>query len=118
MTDYDWMSKETVQVATEGLREEAKKWYGLSDRMVGVSQQASAQSLEASAFAVTDLTGPITTVDLKAGYDKMYDWLNALFKQAVTEFATFGDALVKCADAYESSDGRVAQDFDSIAKQQ
>jgi hypothetical protein len=116
MTDYNWYSKETVQVAAEGLREEAKKWYGLSDRMVGVSTSASAQSLELTAFAVTDLSGPITAADLKSAYDKMYDWLNQLFKEGVTRFDEFGDALGKCADWYETSDANSAQNFDEIAK--
>jgi hypothetical protein len=115
MSDYNWFSKETVEVATEGLREEAKKWYGLSDRMGTVSTSAMDQNLEVSAFAVTDITGAVTTTDLKAGYDKMYDWLNALFKQAVTEFDSFGDALGKCADWYETSDANSAQNFDEIA---
>ena len=73
-----------------------------SDRMGTVSTNAADQNLEATAFAVTDLTGPVTTADLKSGYDKMYSWLNALFKQVITEFDSFGDALGKCADWYET----------------
>jgi hypothetical protein len=115
VTDYNWFSRETVQVATEGIRAEAKKWYGLSDRMTTVSTLAADQNLELTAFAVTDISGPVTAADLKSGYDKMYNWLNALFKQAVTEFDTFGDALVKCADWYETSDANSAQNFDEIA---
>jgi hypothetical protein len=115
MSDYNWYSKQTVQVAAEGLRDEAKKWYGLSDRMTGVSASGMGQSLELTAFAVTDLSGPITAADLKSGYDKMYTWLNQLFKEAITEFDSFGDALVKCADWYETSDANSVQNFDEIA---
>jgi hypothetical protein len=117
MSDYNWFSHQAVQVATEGLRDEGKKWHGLSDRMSTVSSNAANQSLQVTAFAVTDaLTGAVTALDLKSGYDKMYEWLNSLFNQAVVEFDNMGDALRKNADWYEHADANSAQNFDAIAK--
>ena len=114
--DYNWFSEEAVQVATDGLRAEAKKWHGLSDRITVVSTNARNQALQASAFAVTDaLTGAVTATDLKAGYDQMYAWLTSLFRQAAVEFDQMGDALRKNADWYEHADANSAQNFDSIA---
>ena len=116
MGDYNWFSEEAVQVAADGLRAEAKKWHGLADRMAGVSGTAQGQGLQASAFVVTDaLTGAVTALDLKDGYDKMYEWLNALFAQAVGQFDAMGAALSKNADWYEQADANSAQNFDKIA---
>lgn len=115
MTDYNWFSSGAIQVATEGLRAEAKKWYGLSQRMDVVSSNAANQALSVAAFVVTDLTGGVTAVDLKSGYDKMHDWITSLFKQAAVEFDSMGDALKKNADWYERADADSVQRFDSIA---
>src|SRR3954468_23930982 len=116
MSDYNWFSHEAVQVAADGLRQEAKKWHSLADRMATVSSNGRNPALQVTAFAVTDaLTGVVTAADLKSGYDKMYDWLNALFQQAVHEFDAMGDALGKNADWYEHADANSAQNFDAIA---
>jgi len=115
MTDYNWYSHDAVEAAVDGIRDEAKKWFGLSDRMEQVAALAADQNLELTAFAVTDLSGPVTAADLKQGYDKMHHWLTDLFRQAVGEFDTFGKALNKCADWYEGSDADAAQNFDDIA---
>jgi hypothetical protein len=115
MTDYNWYSEEALEVAADGIREEAKKWFALSDRMGRVATLTADQGLAMSAFAVTDVTGPVTASDLKQGYDKMHYWLTDLFRQATTELDTFGEALKKCADWYETSDADAAQNFDEIA---
>ncbi len=116
MTDYNWFSEEAIEVAADGLREEAKKWFAMSDRMAGVATLTAGQNLELSAFAVTDVTGPVTAFDLKHGYDKMHDLLTELFRQAVGEFESLGEALNACADWYETTDANRAQDFDAIAR--
>jgi hypothetical protein len=117
MPDYNWFGDEMVQVATEGLREEAKKWHDLADRMGDVSSAALAQSLQAPAFSVI-VDGPVgfaTTSDLNGAYQKMYDWLNSLFQQAVVQFDAMGAALKANADWYDDADENSAQNFDSIA---
>jgi hypothetical protein len=115
VTDYNWFSEEAIEVAADGLRAEAKKWFAMSDRMAEVATLAAGQNLELSAFAVTDITGPVTAFDLQHGYDKMHVWLTELFRQAVGEFESLGEALNTCADWYETTDANRAQDFDSIA---
>lgn len=115
MSDYGWYSRSTIEVATDGIRDEAKKWFTLSDRMLRVVALAEDQGLELSAFTVTDITGPVTAVDLKHGYDLMQHWLTDLFRQATIEFEAFGEALKNCADWYESSDATSGQNFDEIA---
>ncbi|MDT4992528.1 MAG: hypothetical protein QOH97_2420 [Actinoplanes sp.] len=115
MGDYNWFSHQNIEVAADGMRDEAKKWYRFSDDVTAVSSVAQSLNLEASAFAVTDISGVVSTFDLKAGYDKMYEWLNALFQQAATEFEGMGKALVKNAEWYERSDADSAQNFDQIA---
>ena len=118
MGDYNWFSAEAVEVAADGLRTEAKKWHSLADRMDGVSGIAQGQGLQPSAFVVTDaLTGLVTAGDLKSGYDKMYEWLNALFSQAVDQFDAMGAALNKNAEWYEQADENSAQNFDRIASE-
>lgn len=117
MTDYNWFSDQAIEVAVDGLEQEAKKWHGLAGRMREVAQGARGQSLQASAFVVTDsLTGAVTASDLKSGYDKMYDWLNTLFSQAAVEFDSMGDALTANAKWYATADADSAQNFDAIAK--
>jgi hypothetical protein len=115
MTDYNWFSDTSIEVAVDGIRAEAKKWFELSDRMSGVASQTANQRLEMSAFAVTDLTGPVTAADLKSAYDKMQHWLDNLFRQAGTEFEHFGEALKKVADWYERADENSAESFDEVA---
>ena len=115
MPDYDWFSDENIQVAANGIRDEGTKWFELSYRMGTVSSAAKGQTLTVAAFAVTDITGPITAFDLSSAYQQMYDWLNGLFTEGVTEMDKFGQALKKVADWYEESDENSAQNFDEIA---
>lgn len=116
MPDYDWFSDRAVEAAVDGLEQEAKKWHGLAARMHTVARNARGQSLQATAFVVTDaLTGPVSTMDLKTGYDQMYEWLNSLFIQAATEFDSMGDALTRNARWYANADANAAQNFDAIA---
>lgn len=117
MGDYDWFSEKNVQVATEGLREEAKKWHSLADRMTSVASLAAGQGLQPSAFSVI-IDGPIggaTTSDLNGGYQKMFDWLNALFQQGAVQFDAMANALKNNADWYDDADANSVQNFDEIA---
>ena len=115
MPDYNWYSDENIQAAADGIRKEGTKWFELSDRMSTVSGAAKDQTLQVTAFAVTDLTGPVTAYDLSSAYQKMYEWLNSLFSEGVTEMDKFGEALKKIGDWYEESDENSAQNFDEIA---
>jgi hypothetical protein len=115
VTDYNWFSDENIQVAADGIRAEAKKWYDFSDRMTTVSNAARDQTLSTAAFVVTDITGVVAATDLSSAYNQMHWWLNGLFSEAVVEFDRFGKALMQVADWYEESDQNSAQNFDEIA---
>ncbi|MFC6022396.1 hypothetical protein ACFP2T_40355 [Plantactinospora solaniradicis] len=104
MGDYNYYSEKSIQVATEAIRVEAKKWHGLSDKMATISRETSNLDLEITAFLVTDATGAVTAYDLKHAYDQMHGLLDKVLKQAVTELDQFGNALYKIADWYEDSD--------------
>jgi len=114
--DYNWFSKQAVQVAVEGLRGEAGNWHDLSARMDKVRAGASAQTLKASAFSVIDVSTGATQSDLCNAYTKMHQQLVGLFGQATVEFDKFGEALSKWAQWYERADENSAQDFDAIAR--
>jgi hypothetical protein len=116
--DYDWYSGKNVKVATEGLRQAAKNWHALADRMMTVSTLASQQTLTASAFTII-IDGPVgaaTAGDLHDAYQKEFDKLNGLFKEAVVQFDAMGEALKENADWYDHADADSAQSFDGIAK--
>jgi hypothetical protein len=116
--DYNWYSEKNIKVATDGLRQSANNWHDLADRMTTVSSLAAQQTLEASAFTII-IDGPVgvaTASDLHSAYQKEFDKLNGLFKEAVVQFDAMGNALKENADWYEDADANSAQSFDGIAK--
>jgi hypothetical protein len=118
MTDYDWYSAASVEVATEGMRAEAKKWYGFSDTMETVAQNMAGMTLRSTAFAVIDVSSSMTMTDQHGAYSTTQGWLTGLFRDATTRFNELGDALRKCADEYDRTDGRTVNSFDTIATSQ
>jgi len=116
MTDYDWLSPKAIEVATNGIRAEAKKWYQLADEMAVIARTMESLTLQPSAFAVIDLVGAATTKDQHDAYAVTQDWLSQLFKEATQRFNEMGDALRRCADEYDRTDGRSAASFDQIAR--
>ncbi|GIF24457.1 putative YcjX-like family ATPase [Actinoplanes tereljensis] len=118
MPDYNWYSDKNVQVASDGLREAAKNWHDLADRMTTVSTSANQQTLEMSAFTVI-IDGPVGTAtasDLYNAYQQEFQKLTGLFKEAAIQFDAMGTALKENADWYEDADENSAQSFDGIAK--
>jgi NAD(P)H-hydrate repair Nnr-like enzyme with NAD(P)H-hydrate epimerase domain len=115
--EYDWYSGTNVEVATDGLREAARNWHDLAGRMTAVASLGSQQTLEASAFTII-IDGPVgaaTAGDLHDAYQKEFDKLNGLFREAIVQFTAMGDALKENADWYEDVDAEAAQSFDGIA---
>ncbi|MGC9670634.1 hypothetical protein ACNTMW_29325 [Planosporangium sp. 12N6] len=116
--DYNWYSEKNIAVATDGLRKAAKNWNDLADRMTTVSTLASQQTLELSAFTVI-IDGPVgiaTASDLHNAYQKEFDKLTGLFKEAVVQFEAMSNALKQNADWYDGADADSVQNFDGIAK--
>lgn len=116
MTDYDWLSPKAIEVATDGIRAEANKWYRLSDEMATIARTMKSLTLQPSAFAVIDLAGAVTTRDQHDAYATTQGWLSQLFDEATQRFTEMGDALRRCADEYDRTDGRSAASFDQIAR--
>lgn len=116
MTDYDWYSPSSVRAATDGIRAEGTKWYGFADKMEGVAKAMADMTLQPTAFAVIDVSTAMTMTDQHGAYTKTQLWLTELFRDATNRFNELGDALKKCADDYDRSDGRSAGSFDAIAK--
>jgi len=116
MTDYPWLGQASIEAATEGIRAEAKKWYGFSDTMETVAQSMASMTLQPSAFAVIDVSTAMTMTDQHGAYSTAQTWLTELFRDASTKFNEMGDALKKNADEYDRTDGVSADSFDKIAK--
>ncbi|MEO3925148.1 hypothetical protein ABGB07_14950 [Micromonosporaceae bacterium B7E4] len=116
MSDYDWFSAESIEAATDGIRAEAKKWFGFSDKMETIAQSMASLTLQPTAFLVIDPgTAAMTMTDQYGAYHKTHGWLTGLFQDATTKFDEFGNALNKCADEYDRTDGRSKASFDEIA---
>jgi hypothetical protein len=113
--EYPYFTGEAVEVATEGIRAEAKKWFGFADQMGDLASAMGDMTLSPTAFAVIDITGVMTGVDQSGAYRMTQEWLTSLFRDATGSMERFGDALRRCADEYERADGRSAKSFDAIA---
>jgi hypothetical protein len=115
--EYPYFTDEAIEVATEAVRAEAKKWFGFSDRMSEISTAMAGLTLEPSAFAVIDISRMVTSSDQSGAYDATQQWLTSLFKDASGKMDRFGDALNKNADEYDRTDGMSAKSFDTIANE-
>jgi hypothetical protein len=116
--DYNWYSHKNVEIATDGLRKAATNWHDLAHRMMTVATTASQQTLEQSAFTII-IDGPVgvaTSSDLHNAYQKEFDKLTGLFKEAAAQLDAMGSALKENADWYDNVDADSAQSFDGIAK--
>jgi hypothetical protein len=114
--EYPYYTDKAIEVATEGIRAEAQKWFGFSDQMREIGIAMSTMTIEPTGFAVVDISGVVTTPDQWGAYKTTQQWLTALFGDAIDKMERFGEALNKCADEYDSTDGQSAQSFDQIAK--
>jgi hypothetical protein len=114
--EYPYFTEEAIEVATEGIRAEAKKWFEFSDQMGNVATAMGGMTLSPAAFAVIDITGIMTTGDQSGSYTATQQWLTNLFRDATGKMERFGEALKKCADEYDRTDGQSAKSFDTIAR--
>ena len=114
--EYPYYTDEAIEVATDAVREEAKKWFGFSDQAGGIAAAMGGMTLLPTAFAVLDISGAITGTDQSGSYTATQEWLTKLFRDASGKMDLFGQALLKCADEYDRTDGQSAKSFDTIAK--
>ena len=89
-----------VEVVTDALRQEAKKWLELSDAMQTITGNVGRLTLDESAFWCGD---PIS-VAVAPVYTYYQQFVQARCGEGATEFADIGGALRRAADAYEGSD--------------
>ncbi|MEV4641319.1 hypothetical protein AB0J80_28650 [Actinoplanes sp. NPDC049548] len=114
--EYPYFTEEAIEVATSGIRAEATKWFGFSTQMGEIASAMGGMTLQPGAFAVIDISGVMTSVDQSGAYSTTQAWLTSLFRDASGQMDMFCEALKKCADEYDRTDGQSAKSFDMIAK--
>ena len=89
-----------TEVVTDALRQEAKKWFALSDEMETVAANVSRLTLDTSAFwcgdGISIAAGPIY-----AGYQQ---FVKDRCGEGSVEFEQVAGALNRAADEYDGSD--------------
>jgi len=89
-----------TEVVTDALRQEAKKWFALSDEMETVASSVSRLTLDTSAFwcgdGISIAAGPIY-----AGYQQ---FVKDRCGEGSVEFEQIAGALNRAADEYDGSD--------------
>ncbi|HEX8345241.1 MAG TPA: hypothetical protein VF657_10995 [Actinoplanes sp.] len=113
--EYPYFTAEAIEVATEAVRGEARKWFEFSNQISDIATAMGVMTLQPAAFAVVDITGIMTGIDQAGSYTATQEWLTKLFRNATGEMELFGEALLRCADEYDRTDGRSAKSFDTIA---
>lgn len=99
-----------LEVITDALRDEGKKWLAMSDSIAEVKTAAEQLHLEPSAFFIGD-----ASVVLHAGsYRDFHTFMVRILNGAVTEFDQIGAALRRIADEYDRADEVVSLDLDKI----
>ena len=99
-----------LEVITDALRDEGKKWLAMSDSIAEVKTAAEQLHLEPSAFFIGD-----ASVVLHAGaYRDFHTFMVRIFNGAVTEFDQIGAALRRIADEYDRADEVISLDLDKI----
>jgi hypothetical protein len=99
-----------VEVVTDALRQEAKKWHELSDDMQIVADKAGRLTLDASAFWCGDGIS-IAAAPIYAGYQQ---FVQARCNEGATEFEDIAGALKRAADEYDGSDQVSAETLTKI----
>ena len=99
-----------LEVITDALHDEGKKWLAMSDSIAAVKTAAEQLHLEPSAFFIGD-----ASVVLHAGsYRDFHTFMVRILNGAVTEFDQIGAALRRIADEYDRADEVVSLDLDKI----
>ena len=99
-----------LEVITDALRAEGKKWLAMSDSIAAVKTAAEQLHLEPSAFFIGD-----ASVVLHAGsYRDFHTFMVRILNGAVTEFDQIGATLRRTADEYDRADEVISLDLDKI----
>jgi hypothetical protein len=89
-----------TEVVTDALRQEAKKWFALSDEMETVAGNVGRLTLDPSAFWCGDGIS-IAAAPIYAGYQ---DFVQDRCGEGAIEFEQIAGALNRAADEYDGSD--------------
>ena len=99
-----------TEVVTDALRQEAKKWFALSDEMETVAGNVSRLTLDTSAFwcgdGISIAAGPIY-----AGYQQ---FVKDRCGEGSAEFEQIAGALNRAADEYDGTDEVSAETLTKI----
>ncbi|MFD6262685.1 hypothetical protein ACFWFK_16255 [Micromonospora chalcea] len=99
-----------LEVITDALRDEGKKWLAMSDSIAEVKTAAEQLHLEPSAFFIGDASVVLHTVS----YRDFHTFMVRILNGAVTEFDQIGAALRRIADEYDRADEVISLDLDKI----
>lgn len=99
-----------LEVITDALRDEGKKWLAMSDSIAAVKTAAEQLHLEPSAFFIGDASVVLHAVS----YRDFHTFMVRILSGAVTEFDQIGAALRRIADEYDRADEVVSLDLDKI----
>ncbi len=99
-----------VEVVTDALRHEAKKWFELSDAMQAVADNVGRLTLHESAFWCGDGIS-IAAAPIYAGYQQ---FVQQRCGEGAVEFEDIAGALNRAADAYDGTDEVSAETLTKI----
>lgn len=99
-----------TEVVTDALRQEAKKWFALSDELHAVAGNVGQLTLDASAFWCGDGIS-IAAAPIYVSYQK---FVQDRCSEGSTEFEEIAGALGRAADEYDGSDKVSAETLTKI----
>lgn len=99
-----------LNVVLSALRDEARKWQGLSDTVTPIKTVVEGLHLGPSAFFI----GDASVVVHSQAYNGFQSFMVTILGGAVTEFDQLGSALNKIADIYDEADQLIALDLNEV----
>lgn len=92
-----------IEVVTEAVENEGKKWNGLSDMLASVKAAVDDLDLDESAYFIGPQSVPDAAIN-SSSYNSFQAYISGLLKGGVTEFDQLGEALKKIAKHYDRTD--------------
>jgi hypothetical protein len=99
-----------LNVITDALRDEGRKWLALSDDVATIKAAAEQLTLAQSAFFIGDANAAVH----HAAYRDFHSFMVSVLSGAVTEFEQIGQVLGRIADEYERADEVISLDLNKI----
>lgn len=100
-----------VQVITDAVLDEAKKWRDLSAKLSPIKGAVDGLHLSPSAFFIGD---GFNFMVHSQSYDHFQQFMSTVIAGGVTEFDQLGGALDKIAKEYDKADAIVSLDLNKI----